>query len=115
MKLSVTGLMLMAVAIAPLRAQFSSGSNNSDGALSFTTPGMYTFDPQVLGLNPAGDNVFNFTTINVAAGVTLNMPADVLRNRAVIWLASGVVSRETTVRSPMWRSAVLERPVTSPS
>jgi len=85
--------MVAALAIAPaLHAQFSSGSTGSDGALNYTTAGTYTFDPQVLGLNPAGDNVFNFTTINIGANVTLNMPADVLRNRAVIWLASGNVT-----------------------
>jgi hypothetical protein len=97
MKLSLTGSMLWALAMAPglapaLHAQFTSGSTGSDGALSYTTAGTYTFDPQLLGLDPAGDNVFNFTTINIAAGVTLNMPADVLRNRAVIWLAQGAVT-----------------------
>jgi len=80
-----------------LEAQFNSGSTGSDGALNYTTAGTYTFDPQVLGLYPAGDNVFNFTTINIGANVTLNMPADVLRNRAVIWLASGNVTIAGTV------------------
>jgi hypothetical protein len=93
MRSVLTGLFLLALAIAPAaRAQFSSGSTGSDGALNFTTAGTYTFDPQVLGLDPAGDNVFNFTTINIAAGVTLNMPAEVLRNKSVIWLASGNVT-----------------------
>jgi hypothetical protein len=93
MRSALTGLFLLALAIAPAaRAQFSSGSTGSDGALNYPTPGTYTFDPQVSNLNPAGDNVFNFTTINIASGVILNMPADVLRNRSVIWLASGAVT-----------------------
>lgn len=93
MRTSLKSLLLLTLAIAPaLRAQFNSGSNGSDGALNYTTAGTYTFDPQILGLNAAGDNVFNFTTINIAANVTLNMPADVLRNRAVIWLAQGNVT-----------------------
>jgi hypothetical protein len=93
MRSALTGLFLLALAVAPAaRAQFSSGSTGSDGALTYTTAGTYTFDPQVLGLDPAGDNIFNFTTINIASGVTLNMPADVLRNRSVIWLASGTVT-----------------------
>lgn len=81
------------LAIAPMAwAQFNSGSNGSDGPLNYTTPGAYTFDPQVLGLNPAGDNIFNFTTINIGANVTLNMPANVLRWKPVIWLATGSVT-----------------------
>ena len=94
MKASLTLWLLLALAVMTpaLHAQFSSGSNGSDGALNYTTPGTYIFDPQVLSLNPAGDNVFNFTTINVASGVTLVMTADVLRNRAVVWLASGAVT-----------------------
>ena len=92
MRPSLTRLLALALAITPaLHAQFSSGSTGSDGALSYTTAGTYTFDPVALGLNPAGDNVFNFTTITIAANVTLLMPADVLRNRAVIWLATGNV------------------------
>jgi hypothetical protein len=92
MKPSLTRLLLVLTIAPALQAQFSSGSTGSDGALNYPTPGTYTFDPQALGLNPAGDNVFNFTTINIAANVTLNMPADVLRNKPVIWLATGNVT-----------------------
>lgn len=75
-----------------VQAQFSSGSNNSDGALNLTTAGTVIFDPAAMGLNPAGDNVFNFTTINIGAGVTVIMKAGALRNRSVVWLASGAVT-----------------------
>lgn len=71
---------------------FSSGSTGSDGALSFTTPGTVVFDPVALGLNPAGDNIFNFTTINIGAGVTVQLKASKLREKPVVWLASDVVN-----------------------
>jgi hypothetical protein len=93
MKLSLTRLLVFALMITPvLRAQFSSGSTGSDGALNVTTPGTFVFDPVALGLNPAGDNIFNFTTINIGANVMVVMTADVLRNRSVIWLATGNVT-----------------------
>src|SRR5580658_748157 len=70
-------------------AQFSSGSTGSDGAYSPTVSG--NFDPVALGLNPSGDNVFNFTTINIPQGVTITLIAGNLRNKAVTWLATGNV------------------------
>jgi hypothetical protein len=74
------------------QAPFSSGSDTSDGALSFITPGTYNFDPTALGLNKSGDNIFNFTTINIGTGVTLNLQNSYLRGKPVIWLATGNVS-----------------------
>jgi len=71
---------------------FNSGSTGSDGALNFTTAGTIDFDPVALGLNPAGDNIFNFTTVNIAAGVTVNMRASKLREKPVVFLASGAVT-----------------------
>jgi len=71
---------------------FSSGSTGSDGALNYTVPGTYNFDPSVGNLDPSGDNIFNFTTINIASGVTLNLTSALLRNKPVIWLASGAVT-----------------------
>jgi hypothetical protein len=98
MKSLLTRLLVLALTAAPaLRAQFSSGSTGSDGALNLTTAGTVIFDPVAMGLNPAGDNIFNFTTINIAANVTLVMTADVLRNRPVIWLASGNVTIAGTI------------------
>jgi hypothetical protein len=77
--------------------QFSSGSTGSDGALNYTVPGTYQFDPTVLGLDPAGDGVFNFTTINIAKGVTLQLSSTYHLNRPVYWLASGNVTINGTI------------------
>ena len=71
---------------------FTSGSTGSDSALNYTTAGTYNFDPVALGLNPAGDNIFNFTTINIAAGVTLTLQNNYLRGKPVVWLATGNVT-----------------------
>jgi len=79
-------------------SQFSSGSTGSDGALTYDVPGTYVFDPVVLGLDPAGDGIFNFTTITVAKGVTLQIPAiEFLGSKPVIWLASGRVVIDGTI------------------
>src|SRR5579884_2299719 len=84
---------LSLVATGLLCAQgFTSGSSGADGALNYLTPGTYNFDPDALHLNPAGDNIFHFTTINIVNGVILTMKASYLRNKPVIWLASGDVT-----------------------
>ena len=82
----------LTVAMPALYGQFSSGSTGADGALSFTTPGTIDFDPVVLGINAAGDNIFNFTTINIASGVTVKLRASKVRNTSVVWLATGAVA-----------------------
>jgi len=84
---------ILACGIRAGRAQaFSSGSTGSDGALNLTTPGTVVFDPVAMGLNPAGDNIFNFTTINIGQGVTVQLTAGMLREKPVVWLASGAVT-----------------------
>src|SRR5882762_10024 len=77
---------------------FNSGSNGSDGALNLTTPGTIIFDPKTFNppLNPAGDNVYNFTTINIAAGVTVKLSSKVLSG-PVYWLAQGAVTIDGTI------------------
>jgi hypothetical protein len=70
---------------------FSSGSNGSDGALALTTPGVIDFDPVALGLDADGDNVYHFTTLTIAAGVTVRLRADRLHG-PVVWLATGAVA-----------------------
>ena len=55
------------------------GSNGSDGALNLTlaTPGVLNgvliFDPVALNLDVDGDNVYHFTTINIANGLTVKL------------------------------------------
>ena len=72
---------------------FNSGSTGSDGALNYTTPGTYYFNPKTFSppLDPAGDNIFNFTTINITAGVTVKLSSAYL-NGPVYWLAQGAVT-----------------------
>ena len=92
MKCVLTGTLLCLVLLVGIcgAQPFSSGSTSVDGAYSPTQSGL--FDPVALGLNPAGDNIFNFTTINIPAGVSITMRADKLRDKAVIWLATGNVT-----------------------
>ena len=56
------------------------------------------FDPKTFSppLDPAGDNIFNFTTITIAAGVTVKLTGNVL-NGPVVWLAQGTVSINGTI------------------
>jgi hypothetical protein len=72
---------------------FNSGSTGSDGALNLTTPGTIIFDPKSFNppLDPAGDNVYNFTTINIASGVTVKLTSKTLSG-PVYWLAQGPVT-----------------------
>jgi hypothetical protein len=76
----------------PSYAAFSSGSDGSDGALEITVPGRTIFNPAMLGIDSDRDNVFNFTTINIAVGCTLRLGADIMGARPVAWLASGNVT-----------------------
>ena len=83
-------LCFILISVCPLDAQFESGSDGSDGALSITTPGDFlfvasAFDPP---LDQDGDGIFNFTTINVAADVTVKYPAS---SGPIYWLATGTV------------------------
>jgi len=77
---------------------FSSGSTGSDGALNLTTPGTIVFDPKSFNppLNPSGDNIYNFTTINIAAGVTVRLSGRNLSG-PVYWLATGNVTIAGTI------------------
>src|SRR5882762_2339215 len=77
---------------------FNSGSNGSDGALNLTTPGTIIFDPKSFNppLNPTGDNVYNFTTINIGAGVTVKLTSKLLTG-PVYWLAQGAVTIGGTI------------------
>src|SRR5215467_13644147 len=52
---------------------FNSGSDGSDGPLNITAPGVTYLDPIAMKINPKGDNIFNFTTINIASGSVLKI------------------------------------------
>lgn len=96
---SIHYALVAALATGTALAQtFNSGSTGADGALTYTTPGTYVFDPKTFSppLNPAGDNIFNFTTITIAAGVTVKLRGDIL-NGPVVWLAQGLVKIDGTV------------------
>src|SRR5207302_6635415 len=73
---------------------FNTGSNGSDGALDYSNKpaGTYIFDPSKFNppLNPSGDNIFNFTTINIPNGITVRLSGRILRG-PVFWLATGDV------------------------
>lgn len=83
----------------PAAAQFSSGSDGSDGALDLTgtPPGVVDFDLVARGIDPEGDNIFHFTTITIPAGVTLKLSAATMPNLPVQWLASGAVQIDGTL------------------
>ena len=79
----------------------SSGSTGSDGALAFPNahPGdTIIFNPASFTpkLDPAGDGVFNFTTITIPAGVTVRFSGQVLSG-PIYWLATGAVDIEGTL------------------
>src|SRR5450759_2881024 len=93
MRNTVCTLASLALISNGLSAQtFNSGSNGTDGALNLTTSGVVTFDPAAIGMNPAGADVFNFTTINIGPGVTVKLFNGPLRGKPVVWLASGAVT-----------------------
>ncbi len=87
-------LFLLTSAVTSAWAQtYSSGSTGADGALTFpANAGVVVFKPQERGFDLDRDHVFHFTTVNVPAGTTVRMAADVFdEGRPVHWLASGGV------------------------
>ena len=96
-----TTLFLFALAM-PAFGQFNSGSTGSDGALAFPNakPGdVIVFDPKSFSppLDPAHDNIFNFTTITIPAGVTIKLVSNNLAAGPVVWLATGAADLEGTL------------------
>ncbi len=97
----VGALLSLALLICSTQAQqpqtFTSGSTGADGALDYSVllpnGGFTVFDPTKFNppLNPAGDNVFHFTTINIPANVTVRLSGRILKG-PVYWLASGDVT-----------------------
>lgn len=91
------GLAGRSVALAQ-NGTVDSGSNGSDGALNLTTPGTIIFDPRSFTppLDQDGDNIYHFTTINIAAGVTVKFSGQMI-NASIYWLASGAVQIAGTI------------------
>jgi hypothetical protein len=90
----LTALTLLAFCVAAmLHAQsFSSGSTGADGALNITAPGVTTFSAQPAG----GGSVYNFKTINIAAGSTLKLSEAVFPG-PLYFLAQGAVTVAGTI------------------
>lgn len=89
-----TGLILAMFATTLATGQsFSSGSDGTDGALTFAAgAGEIDFDPVALGIDVDGDRIFHFTTITLPAGTTVRLRASILgEGRPVFWLAQGDV------------------------
>src|SRR6266542_2402332 len=89
--ITFAGLITYGLRAAWAQQTFSSGSTGADGALNLTTSRI--FDPTGFSppLDPDGDNVYHFTTINIAAGVTVKLTSKVLTG-PVYWLAQGAVT-----------------------
>jgi len=82
-------------------AQFSSGSTGADGALDFsnvTAGSTVIFDPTkfTAAPHPAGQNIYNFTTITIPANVTVVLSGQNLTG-PVFWLAQGDVRINGTI------------------
>ncbi len=80
--------------LSVLQAQeFDSGSDESDGDLTFVGTGTTILDPVALGIDPDGDNVFHFTTVTIPVGHTVRLRTLELGGdgKAVVFLCSGDV------------------------
>ncbi|MEQ8820413.1 MAG: hypothetical protein RLY93_09210 [Sumerlaeia bacterium] len=76
---------------------FNCGSTGSDGALSFpasATPVTHVFDPKTFNppLDPDGDGVYHFTTVNIPANVTVKIRAPEVGWVPLHWLCTGNVT-----------------------
>jgi hypothetical protein len=99
-KISILLCLLILGSVAGAQTQqpqtFSSGSTGADGALDYSNLPAGTevvFDPRKFNppIDPAGDNIFNFTTINIPTGITVSLSGRILKG-PVYWLASGDVT-----------------------
>jgi hypothetical protein len=89
---------LFAVAGSASAQSFDSGSKGSDGALILATPGTIVWDARAFNppLNPSGDNVYHFTYVYIAKGVTVKLSAKLLHS-PVFWLSQGPVVIDGTI------------------
>ena len=91
---SLIALLAVSFAVPVTSLAIDSGSDGSDGALSFpASAGTIVFDPVALGLDPDGDLIFHFTTIDIPSGTTVRLTSNEMgEGRPVIWLATGDVT-----------------------
>jgi hypothetical protein len=92
-------ILLILLSALLVRAQSPTGrSTGADGALELTTPGIVVLDPRSFSppLNPSEDNIFQFTTIHIGAGVTVKLSSRKLTG-PVFWLAQGPVQIDGTI------------------
>jgi hypothetical protein len=83
---------LLALVSAAQGQSFNVGSTSADGALVLTTPGTIIFDPRTFNppLNPAGDNVYHFTSVYIGKEVTVKLSSKIFSG-PVFWLSQGPV------------------------
>ena len=81
-----------------------SGSTGADGAFvllatdSRIANGVFVFDPVRDNLDVNATNIYNFTTITIPGGVTVQIRTNKLRTPGpIVWLASGPVTIEGTL------------------
>jgi hypothetical protein len=75
--MALAALFLLGLFLSPRAgAQFPPFNSHSDGtdlALNITAPGVTYLDPKAMNIDANGDNIFNFTTINIASGSILKI------------------------------------------
>ena len=93
----VPGIVWGLAGASALAGDFESTSTGADGELIFAAAaGVVVFDPADLTnddgdpIDPEGDNIFHFTSIEIPTGTTVTLSAEQLGGdgRPVIWLAS---------------------------
>jgi hypothetical protein len=90
-------LVFLASCIGAKAQTFSSNSDGSDGAYDLTgQTGVVNFDPKQFHGSGVANNVFNFTTITIPAGVAVKLSGNLV-NGPVYWLAQGNVDVEGTI------------------
>ncbi len=94
----LSATVVFAFTLAANAQTFSSGSDGSDGAYEPTctpTPCNVNFVASSLPGDQHTLNIFNFTTVTIPAGVTVELSGNI--NGPVYWLASGDVDIEGTI------------------
>lgn len=88
-------LLALALPAAAQQGTFSSGSDGSDGALTFPAgAGVIDFDPDAFtpALDPERDRIYHFTSITIPAGTTVRLRTNVFpEGQGIVWLATGDV------------------------